>query len=190
MLKVFNHFFYFFVGRWGGGGSLPRFGGGALHSDPTYLLFGAIYWSIGRRGYLGISNVALVIISQVDNNTQTEIICNVVKSMTNLYLDRRCGLNLTSNIPSVRDVNVLDRIDPILKTKFFYVSPGESTCHNFVCRWAFIWNIHNFILAKKFSFVNKECSVISMQPHLFIGWSRGHKRDTTANVCIICTRSH
>ena len=30
------------------------------HSAPVYLLFGALYWSLGRRGYLDVSNVALV----------------------------------------------------------------------------------------------------------------------------------
>ena len=30
------------------------------HSAPMYLLFGAIYWSLGRRGYLGASNITLV----------------------------------------------------------------------------------------------------------------------------------
>ena len=30
------------------------------HAVPMYLLFGAVYWSLGRRWYLGVSNVALV----------------------------------------------------------------------------------------------------------------------------------
>ena len=59
-----NFFFNFFTsmggGGGGGGGGLPRYGGGALHSATMYLLFGAAYWSLGRRGYFGVSNVALV----------------------------------------------------------------------------------------------------------------------------------
>ena len=31
------------------------------HSAPIYLLFGAVYWSLGRRWYFGVSNVALVV---------------------------------------------------------------------------------------------------------------------------------
>ena len=30
------------------------------HSAPKYLLFGAVYWSLARRGYFGVSNVAPV----------------------------------------------------------------------------------------------------------------------------------
>ena len=47
---------------WGGGGM-----GWGLHFDlvgehsaPVYLLFGAVYLSLGRRGYFGVPNVALV----------------------------------------------------------------------------------------------------------------------------------
>ena len=38
--------------------SLPRFGGGALGSNVFTIC--AVYWSLGRRGYVGVSNVALV----------------------------------------------------------------------------------------------------------------------------------
>ena len=44
-------FFFFFFGGGGGGGEAPM-----------YLLLGDIYWFLGRRGYLGVSNVALVFI--------------------------------------------------------------------------------------------------------------------------------
>ena len=36
----------------------PRFGGGALSANVFTIC--AVYWSLGRRGYFGISNVALV----------------------------------------------------------------------------------------------------------------------------------
>ena len=38
------------------------------HSAPMFLLFGAVYWSLGRRGYFGVSNVALVIIYKFREN--------------------------------------------------------------------------------------------------------------------------
>ena len=47
------------VGRWKGG-LTSILSGGAPHSAPMYLWFGAVYWSLGRRGYFGVSNVALV----------------------------------------------------------------------------------------------------------------------------------
>ena len=43
-----------------GGGGLTSIWWGALHSVPMYLLFGAVYWSLGRQGYIGVSNVAFV----------------------------------------------------------------------------------------------------------------------------------
>ena len=39
---------------------LPQFGGGALSSNIFTIC--AIYWSLDRRGYFGVSNVALVMI--------------------------------------------------------------------------------------------------------------------------------
>ena len=45
-------------GRRGGGGAYLDLVG--AHSAAMYLLFGAVYWSLGRRGYFGVSNVALV----------------------------------------------------------------------------------------------------------------------------------
>ena len=51
MLKSFYFFFYFFVGRWLGGR------GEGLNQP---IIFGAVYWSLGRRGYFGVSNVALI----------------------------------------------------------------------------------------------------------------------------------
>ena len=50
-------FFFFFFWGWGGGGG----GGGGDCSAPVYLLFGAVYRSQGRRGYLDVSNVTLVL---------------------------------------------------------------------------------------------------------------------------------
>ena len=41
-----------------GGAYLDLVGGG--HSAPVYLLFVAVYWFLGRQGYFGVSNVALV----------------------------------------------------------------------------------------------------------------------------------
>ena len=38
---------------------LPRFGGGALSSNVFTIC--AVYWFLGRRGYFGVSNVALVL---------------------------------------------------------------------------------------------------------------------------------
>ena len=38
------------------------------HSAPMFLLFGAVYWSLGRRGYFGVSNVAHVIIYKFREN--------------------------------------------------------------------------------------------------------------------------
>ena len=40
---------------------LPWFGGGALSSNVFTIC--AVYWSLGRRGYFGVSNVALVSVS-------------------------------------------------------------------------------------------------------------------------------
>ena len=54
--------FYFFVGRWverGGGLTTIWWGSTALSSNVYYLLFGAVYWFLDRRGYFGVSNVAL-----------------------------------------------------------------------------------------------------------------------------------
>ena len=50
--------------RGGAGGSslcmgLPRFGRGTLSSN--LFIFGALYWSLGRRWYFCVSNVALVV---------------------------------------------------------------------------------------------------------------------------------
>ena len=53
-IYLFIYFFFF----WGGGG-----GGGGL--APMYLLLGDIYWFLGRQGYFGISNVALVLTTKV-----------------------------------------------------------------------------------------------------------------------------
>ena len=47
-------------GGWGWGGGIAIWLVGE-HSAPMYLLFGAVYWSLGCRGYFGISNVALVL---------------------------------------------------------------------------------------------------------------------------------
>ena len=50
--RLKSFFFLFFF--------LPRFGGGSLSSN-VFTIY-AIYWSLGRRGYFGVSNVVLVIV--------------------------------------------------------------------------------------------------------------------------------
>ena len=71
--RVFNYYVFTFLWAggwrgvgvgwgwgWGGGDGLSRYGGGALHPAPMYLLFGAVYWSLRRPGYFGVSNFVLV----------------------------------------------------------------------------------------------------------------------------------
>ena len=66
--RVFIIFFYLFFlcvcvcVCGGGGGYLDLVG---EHSAPMYLLFGAVYWSLGHRGYFRVSNVAFVSIRRL-----------------------------------------------------------------------------------------------------------------------------
>ena len=64
-------YFYFFVGGWvelGEGAYLDLVGDTALSS--SYLLVGAVYCSLDRRGYFGVSNVVFVIRNEAETCKQ------------------------------------------------------------------------------------------------------------------------
>ena len=81
-IYLFIFIFFFF---WGGG---RGGGGGRGDSAPIHLLFGDVYWSLGRRGYFGVSNVALVcivVISVYIINESTGILSHSCGSIDDWY---------------------------------------------------------------------------------------------------------
>ena len=79
-------FIFLWVGGWRRrGGGVSRYGGGALHPAPMYLLFGAVYCSPGRRGYFGVSNVVLVYFDCMNTLYEIWFIC--IKDINHVFMD-------------------------------------------------------------------------------------------------------
>ena len=94
--EVLSYFFFFLGGVGGGGGW-----GGISSNALMHLLFGAVYQSQGRRGYLDISNVALIPIPCSRVWAVMYILWIILNKRDSVVIGPYCltGVNFTNSSP-------------------------------------------------------------------------------------------